>query len=80
MESIVRDEIVNHMVQNKLFSIKQHGFVPFRDCMTNLLTCLELWTEMIENGEAVDVVYTDFSKAFDSVHTTQTTYQQDEKR
>ena len=67
MESIVRDEIVNHMVQNKLFSIKQHGFVPFRDCMTNLLTCLELWTEMIENGEAVDVVYTDFSKAFDSV-------------
>ena len=67
MESIVRDEIVGHMVNNKLFSTNQHGFVPFRDCMTNLLTCLELWTEMIENGEAVDVVYTDFSKAFDSV-------------
>ena len=67
MESIVKEEIVNHMVRNKLFSTKQHGFVPFRDCMTNLLTCLELWTEMIENGEAVDVIYTDFSKAFDSV-------------
>ena len=45
MESIVKEEIVNHMVRNKLFSTKQHGFVPFRDCMTNLLTCLELWTE-----------------------------------
>ena len=67
MESIVRDQIVEHMVNNKLFSTNQHGFVPFRDCMTNLLTCIELWTEMIENGEAVDVVYTDFSKAFDSV-------------
>ena len=67
MESIVRDKIVDHMVQNNLFSKQQHGFVPFRDCMTNLLTCLELWTEMIENGDAVDVIYTDFSKAFDSV-------------
>ena len=67
MESIVRDEIVDHMVTNKLFSKQQHGFVPFRDCMTNLLTCLEIWTEMIENGDAIDVIYTDFSKAFDSV-------------
>ena len=67
MESIVRDEIVDHMVQNSLFSKHQHGFVPSRDCMTNLLTCLELWTEMIENGDAIDVIYTDFSKAFYSV-------------
>ena len=35
--------------------------------MTKLLICLELWTEMIENGHAVDVMYTDFSKAFNSV-------------
>ena len=67
MESIVRDEIVDHMVKYNLFSKQQHGFVPFRDCMTNLVTCLELWTEMIEEGDAIDVIYTDFSKAFDSV-------------
>ena len=67
MESIVRDEIVEHMIQNDLFSKLQHGFVPHRDCMTNLLTCIELWTEKLESGDAVDVIYTDFSKAFDSV-------------
>ena len=67
MESIVRDEIVEHMIRNDLFSKLQHGFVPHRDCMTNLLTCIELWTEKLESGDAVDVIYTDFSKAFDSV-------------
>ena len=67
MESIVRDKIVEHMVKNKLFSKKQHGFVPKRNCMTNLLMCMELWTEMLDDGDTVDVIYTDFSKAFDSV-------------
>ena len=28
---------------------------------------MEEWTEMLENGDAIDVLYTDFSKAFDSV-------------
>ena len=41
MESIVRDELVEHMVSNNLFSEFQHGFVPLRDCMTNLLSCME---------------------------------------
>ena len=31
MESIVRDEIVEHMIVNDLFSKLQHGFVPHRD-------------------------------------------------
>ena len=52
---------------NKLFSIHQHGFVPKKDCMTNLITCIESWTRIIEEGDSVDVIYTDFSKAFDSV-------------
>ena len=67
MESIVRDQIVNHMQTNKLFSNKQHGFVPDRNCMTNLLTCLELWTDMMEKGLPIDIIYTDFAKAFDRV-------------
>ena len=67
MESIVRDKIVEHMTYNNLFSKKQHGFVPKKNCMTNLLICIEMWTQLLEDGEAVDVIYTDFSKAFDSV-------------
>ena len=67
MESIVRDKIVMHMEKNNLFSPKQHGFVPLRNCMTNLLICMEHWTTMIENGLPIDIIYTDFAKAFDRV-------------
>lgn len=67
MESIVRDNIVEYMTTNNLFADEQHGFVPKRDCMTNLLLCIEDWTKAIESGYDVDVIYTDFAKAFDSV-------------
>ena len=67
MESIVRDKIVTHMERNNLFSKKQHGFVPLRNCMTNLLTCMEKWTDMIEKRLPIDIIYTDFAKAFDRV-------------
>ena len=67
LESIIRDKIVMHMENNQLFSPKQHGFVPLKNCMTNLLICMENWTKMIENGLPIDIIYTDFAKAFDSV-------------
>ena len=67
MESIIRDSIVHHMTQNDLFSDAQHGFVPGRNCITQLLLCMEEWTNLMEQGYAFDVVYTDFAKAFDSV-------------
>ena len=67
MESVVRDEIVAHMMKHNLLTNDQHGFVPGKDCITQLLLCLEEWTNMIENGVAFDVIYTDFARAFDSV-------------
>ena len=67
MESIVRDKLVSFMTENELFSIYQHGFVPERNCMTNLLACMEEWCKIIEEGDQIDVIYTDFAKAFDSV-------------
>ena len=63
----MRDAIVEHMTKNNLFADEQHGFVPGRDCVSQLLLCLEEWTNRIECGECFDVIYTDFSKAFDSV-------------
>ena len=67
LESLVRDELVKHMLQHELFAKNQHGFIPKRDCMTNLLSCIETWTRIIEEEESIDLIYTDFSKAFDSV-------------
>ena len=67
MESLVRDKLVEHMSENDLFSKHQHGFVPLLNCVTNLLVCMEKWSEILENNDTVDVIYTDFAKAFDSV-------------
>ena len=52
------------MVSNNLFSDSQHGFVPNRDCMSNLLMALADWTQAIELGYSVDLIYTEFTKAF----------------
>ena len=67
MEGILRDSILQHMMTNGLVSDAQHKFVAGRDYKTQLLICIEEWTEMLERSEAFDVVYTDFEKTFDSV-------------
>ena len=55
MESIVRDEIVSHLMKNNLITDAQHGFVPGRDCMTQLLECIEDWTRRLESSKACNI-------------------------
>lgn len=45
----------------------QHGFIKGRSIVTNLLTFLEYTTQALAEGHQVDVIYTDFTKAFDTV-------------
>ena len=59
--------MIEHLVRNGLIAVEQHGFVPNRNCMANLLTAIEGWSSMIDEGQSFDLIYTDFSKAFDSV-------------
>jgi len=66
-ESIIRDHIVNFVNVNKLFSSKQYGFIKGRSTVLQLLRILDNWTEMLEEGVQIDVVYTDFEKAVDRV-------------
>ena len=67
MESIIRDQLLEHLLASGQLSDAQHGFVPRRSCVTQLLATMEDWTMLLETGEPVDVIYTDFRKAFDSV-------------
>ena len=67
MESIVRDHFIQHFQGSCLFSDHQHGFMNGRSCLTNLITVLDSWTTILEDGGSVDTIYLDFSKAFDTV-------------
>lgn len=64
-ESLVCPHIQKHL---KLYlSDDQHGFVAHRSTSTNLVLYTELLTDTIDSGQQADVIYTDFSKAFDKV-------------
>ena len=65
LERSVYDTLLRH-VQPSLTD-KQHGFVPHRSCETNLATLLKTAWESIADGDQTDVVYTDYSAAFQSV-------------
>ena len=67
MESIIRKSILEHVEDLGLLSLEQHGFMNGRSRLTNLLETFEEVTRMMDEGEGVDIIYLDYSKAFDSV-------------
>ena len=66
-ESIIKVFIIEHLARNKLLAEEQEDFFPNRNHITNLLAAIKDWSALIEEGKAFDLIYTDFSKAFDSV-------------
>ena len=52
---------------NNLLCSNQHGFVPRRSWLVQLLTAMEEWTKAIQHSKYLGVVYLDFSKVFDTV-------------
>ena len=67
MESIIRDKIMKYFLENGLFSDRQFGFLKGRSTVVQLLQILDHWTELLETGGRIDVIYTDLEKAFDKV-------------
>ena len=67
MERIIRDQIVKHMSRNDFFSPFQYGFVSGKSCVTQLLEFLDDITESLDQGGDIDIIYLDFSKAFDKI-------------
>ena len=67
LESIIRDQIVSFLEQNEIITDNQFGFTKGKSCALQLLSVVDKWTESLDRGRSVDVLYTDFRKAFDSV-------------
>jgi ribonuclease P/MRP protein subunit RPP40 len=67
LESFVREAIIQHMNKHNMFSEHQFGFITGRSTILQLLVILDKWTDIIDKGGAVESIYLDFRKAFDTV-------------
>lgn len=67
METLIKDKMVEHLESNRVLSEKQHGFTRGRSCLTNLLEAFNEWTQALDEGYGLEVVYLDYRKAFDTV-------------
>jgi hypothetical protein len=67
METIIKDQLNNYLYSNKFISQHQHGFISKLSTATNLLECTNDWLLSLNCSKSTDVVYIDFSKAFDSI-------------
>jgi len=66
MEQFVLDAISKQLEEKKVIS-SQHGFTKRKSCLTNLIASYDSSTGLVDVGRAVNVIYLDFSKAFDTV-------------
>ena len=62
-------EITRHLCGIQGIRPGHHKFTKGRSCLSNLISFYACVTRLVDEGRAVDVVYLDFSKAFDTVST-----------
>ncbi|GAB0203963.1 mitochondrial enolase superfamily member 1 [Grus japonensis] len=67
MERFILSALTRQVQDNQGIRPSQHGFMKGRSCLTNLISFYDKVTRLVDEGKAVDVVYPDFSKAFDTV-------------
>jgi hypothetical protein len=67
LKSILKDNIMEHLLVNKLIRPSQHGFMPGKPCASNLAVFLDKVTKAVDDGKSVNIFYLDFAKAFDKV-------------
>ncbi|GAB0183305.1 mitochondrial enolase superfamily member 1 [Grus japonensis] len=67
MEQLILGVISKHVEENKVIWSSQHEFTKGKSCLINLIAFYDGMTGWVDEGRAVDVVYLDFSKVFDTV-------------
>ena len=67
-EKLLRQNLDKFVSENKIIPNDQHGFIKQKSVETNVLESLNIWTKLLDNSKSVDVIYFDFTKAFDRVN------------
>jgi hypothetical protein len=66
-ERVLRVKLVQYIEEHSLINKDQHGFRAGRSCLTQLLSHVEDLMCDLNSDKNADVLYLDFSKAFDKV-------------
>ena len=66
-ERVIRSKMVEYLETNKLLNKNQHGFRKGRNCLSQLLDHYDELLNTVSNSSNADVIYLDYSKAFDKV-------------
>ena len=66
-ERVIRKQVFSYLSEHNFLNETQHGFRGRRSCLSALLDVYDDIMHMISGGDIVDMVYLDFSKAFDKV-------------
>jgi len=57
LESVgIRDQVMQHMFENNLFSAKQFRFIRGRSTVLQLLRVTDEWAEILDEGGGIDVI------------------------
>ncbi|PKU28157.1 rna-directed dna polymerase from mobile element jockey- hypothetical protein [Limosa lapponica baueri] len=67
MERLVLDVISKHLKEQEVIGSGQHGFTKGKSCLTNFIAFYDVITGWLDERRAGNVIYLDFSKAFDAV-------------
>ena len=67
LEHLVYARLSEFLDMNNELSSCQHGFHRGHSCQTQLLATTHEWAKSLNKGVSTNVIYLDFSKAFDSV-------------
>ncbi|CAM5078595.1 unnamed protein product [Eretmochelys imbricata] len=67
MEQVLKESILKHLEERKVIRNSQHGFTKGKSCLTNLIAFYDEITGSVDEEKAMDVLFLDFRKAFDTV-------------
>ena len=67
LERIIRKQVSSFIDKKGFLNSTQHGFRSGRSCLSALLNVIDDIMHMLDGGGSMDMVYLDFSKAFDKV-------------